>query len=388
MRSKKIKVCFVSGGRADFGLLFWPLQLMKKESSLHVQLILGQGHVSKFQGASWKQVSAVVGKVDAVVKFSEGTRSGAETAIALAQATQGFAQAFKKLAPDWVFLFGDRFELLGAAQAALVMGIPIAHVFGGDETLGAYDNSIRHAITKMASLHFVSNEESFRRVLQMGENPSTVYNIGSPSLDHFRRTQLLTKSELEERLAVDFSVPTLLATFHPETLTGLSFRKQIEEFTKGLNAFVHRGGQVIWTAPNLDTGGKEIQKGFSDWAQEKTGVYQYKHLGSQVYLSLLRAVSVMVGNTSSGLYESSLAGVPVVNVGDRQQGRLRGSNVIDVKLSGLAIKKGLEKALRMPRSPVVSPYGDGRSSERLINVFKSKSSKVIPLQKRFHFLET
>jgi UDP-hydrolysing UDP-N-acetyl-D-glucosamine 2-epimerase len=268
-----------------------------------------------------------------------------------------------------------------------VHNIPVAHVAGGDTTEGAFDESIRHAITKMAHVHFVTNEQSARRVRQLGEDPKRIHVVGSPGLDHLRRRQLLDRAALEEALGECLGARNILVTFHPVTLEA---NQGDQQFAELLAAFDMLDPDVVlwFTRPNADTGGRAIAAALDRWAETRSDrVHVYSSLGQLRYLSLMSHVDAVVGNSSSGLYEAPSFGIPTVNIGDRQRGRLAAVSVLSCPPERQAIRETIVRALSLGRRETVNPYGDGHSTERIVSVLRALPPAAEVLKKSFHFVE-
>jgi UDP-N-acetylglucosamine 2-epimerase (non-hydrolysing)/GDP/UDP-N,N'-diacetylbacillosamine 2-epimerase (hydrolysing) len=277
---------------------------------------------------------------------------------------------------------GDRFEILAAAQAALVAAIPVAHIAGGDTTEGAFDESIRHCVTKMSHLHFVTNETAARRVRQLGENPEHIYTVGSPGLDLIKRMQLLGRKELEKDLGFSFQKRNLLITFHPVTLDRQPAEEQFSELLSALDSLGSDIG-IIFTMPNADTGGRAIIKMIEEYVASRPHAKAYTSLGQLRYLSAIAHVDAVVGNSSSGLYEVPSFKKPTVNIGDRQKGRVQASSVINCKPESVDIVRAIKEAFSKDCSQAVNPYGDGESTPKVITALKGIPDYRELLKKHF-----
>jgi UDP-N-acetylglucosamine 2-epimerase (non-hydrolysing)/GDP/UDP-N,N'-diacetylbacillosamine 2-epimerase (hydrolysing) len=368
------KVCVVSGTRAEYGHLFWLLHAIRKDPALELQLVLTGAHLSKEWGYTKAVVErdgfAIADEVD--ILLSSGSQPGVTKSIGLG--VIGFAESFRRLAPDVLVVLGDRYEILAAATAAMVARIPIAHIHGGESSEGVIDEAIRHAVTKMAHLHFVSAEQHRRRVIQLGEQPDRVWNVGAPGLDNIRRLRLLSRSALERKLGFSLGERYFLVTFHPVTLAREGPKRVLENLLHAAARFPRT--TLLWTKSNADPGGGAISEIVARAAA--TGGIRMKlvdSLGQHGYLSAMRHAAAVVGNSSSGLIEAPGMGVPTVNIGDRQRGRLRAESVIDCGNSEKEITRALQTALspafrRLARRRL-SPYGDGKSSPRIVKILKS-----------------
>jgi UDP-hydrolysing UDP-N-acetyl-D-glucosamine 2-epimerase len=383
----KQRICVVTGSRAEYGLLYWILHDLRADQDVDLQLVVTGMHLSPEFGHTVTEIErdgfAIARRVEMLV--SSDTAGGIAKSIGLG--VMGMSDAFEQLRPDVVLLLGDRFEILAAAEACLVHGIPLAHIAGGDTTEGAFDEAMRHAITKMAHVHFVTNELSARRVRQLGEEPQRIHVVGSPGLDHLRRRSLLKRDELEQALGARLGPRNLLLTFHSVTLEHDHGRSQLDELLAALDGLPQ--DIVVWaTRPNADTGGREIGATLDAWvSRQGPRANVYTSLGQLRYLSLMALVDAVVGNSSSGLYEAPSLGVPTVDVGNRQAGRLTATSVVRVAPSRSEIRQAIDTALALDCSNVVNPYGDGRTAARVNSILRSLPPAQDLLRKRFHLIE-
>jgi UDP-N-acetylglucosamine 2-epimerase (non-hydrolysing)/GDP/UDP-N,N'-diacetylbacillosamine 2-epimerase (hydrolysing) len=388
---KQRKICVATTSRAEFGLLRGLLNAIRADSALRLQVIASGMHLSPEFGLTVREIEAAGIKLDRRIDLHLTGGSGLDNAKSIGLGLAGFADALSELRPDMIVLLGDRFELFAPAIAALMLRVPIAHIHGGERTEGAIDDSIRHAITKMASLHFPATEVYRRRIIQMGEAPERVLNFGAPGLDQIHGTPLLSRAELEKDLELSFQAPAALVTYHPATHdptpTGTQVRRLIGAIkASGLNA--------VFTMANADAQGTLINARLRAFCRRSPERFKWvPHLGHHRYLSCLKHFAVMVGNSSSGLTEAPSFRLPVVNIGDRQRGRVRAANVIDVACSQDAILKGIRRALssrfRVSLRGMRNPYQrfrDGRASERIKDVLKQTVISDDFLKKRFHDL--
>lgn len=381
-KERGIKICVVTGSRADYGLLYWIIRGIRDDGDLFLQLVATGSHLSPEFGLTYQAIEDDGFSIDAKVEMLLSSDSPVGIAKAIGLGTIGFADAFSHLNPDLLLLLGDRFEILAAAQAALVAKIPIAHIAGGDITEGAYDDAIRHAITKMAHLHFVTNEDAGRRVRQLGEDPARVFNVGSPGIDFIRRMQLLSRDELAGKLGFPFRQKNLLVTFHPETLGNVRAKDEFGQLLEALGYFDQRGvGQII-TKPNADNEGRGIVRMIDDYVARSANARAYASLGQNLYLGTMAQIDCVVGNSSSGLYEAPSFRKPTVNIGNRQKGRLQASSVINCGASANAIIESIHEALVLDCAGVVNPYGDGYSTERILRLLQQVDFSGL-VQKRF-----
>jgi UDP-hydrolysing UDP-N-acetyl-D-glucosamine 2-epimerase len=367
------KVCVVTGTRAEYGQLSPLLRALQDATDFSLDLVVTGAHLAPEFGRTVDVIRAdgFEPACEVEMLLSSDTRAG--TARSMGLAVMGLTDALARLDPDVLMVLGDRYEILAAVQSAEILGIPIAHIHGGEVTSGAFDDAIRHAITKFASLHFVAAELYRRRVIQMGEHPSTVHTVGAPALDAIRELELISRAELEQDLGLELASPVLLATYHPPTA--------IEGPDRGLGGILAAldrfpEATVIWTYPNADTGSRNLIKRVIEWVDVNKGRARVvRSLGALRYLSLLNCADGLLGNSSSGLTEAPFLRTPTINVGDRQAGRLRSSTVIDVGEDANEVEAGLRRVLDPSFKGVVAAsvplYGDGRAVERIMQVLRS-----------------
>ena len=366
----KPKICVVTGSRADYGLLRLVMRGIKADPNLTLQIIATGMHLSPTFGLTINEVESDGFEVDQKVVCLTSSDSSVDIAEATAKALAECAKAFNELNPDLVLVLGDRFEIFAACSAALLARIPIAHIHGGEVTVGAYDEAFRHSITKMSSIHFVATEEYKKRVIQLGENPSTVHLVGGLGVDAIKDLKLLNKEEIEQTLGIKFADKSLLITFHPATLETQSPGEQIRELLASLSN--RSDTTLIFTMPNADTGGFEIIEQIKGFVDKNDNAYLFESLGQLSYLSCMAIVDGIVGNSSSGILEAPTLKVGTINIGDRQLGRTQSVSVINAR----ANKKSIEAALNKLFSPefkltldaCISPYGDGGASRKILRV--------------------
>jgi len=378
------KICIVTGTRAEYGLLYGLISGVHNDPELELQLLVTGMHLSPEFGLTVQQIEAdgfpVTRKIEMLL--SSDTATGISKSMGLAQIS--FAEAFEQLHPEIVVLLGDRTETLAVATAALIAGIPIAHIHGGELTEGAYDDAIRHAITKMSHMHFTATEVYRQRVIQLGEQPDSVFNVGAPGLDNIRQMQLLSREEIEKVLGRKLMKHNVLITFHPVTLEN---RSAGEQFTELLSAVDELDDTLLlFTHPNSDKDGRIIIRLLEKYVEEHSErALSFSSLGHLRYLSAIQYMDAVVGNSSSGIIEVPAFGVPTVNIGDRQKGRLTGPTIFNCEPTKQAISEALEKAFRMDRNiPYENPYGDGKATEQIVR--KLKEIQHISLKKTFYNL--
>lgn len=383
----KRKICVVTGSRAEYGLLFWVLRDLQSAGDLELQLVVTGMHLAPEFGHTVDEIERDGFRIDRRVEMLLAGDTPVATAKSVGLGVIGMTDALDQLRPDIVLILGDRFEMLAVAQASLLLNLPLAHIAGGDTTEGAFDESIRHAITKMSHLHFVTNPLSAQRVRQLGENPERIFVVGSPGLDHLRRTQLLDRPALEQALGAPLGERNVLVTFHPVTLEPGESERQFAELLAALDDAESRS--TVWcTRPNADTGGRGLAAMLDAWAAERSGrVHVYTSLGQRRYLSLMAHVDVVVGNSSSGLYEAPSFRVPTVNIGDRQRGRLAADSVVHCAAGRGDIAAALLRASTLDCSNVVNPYGDGHTAARIVAALRAAPMKGDLLRKPFFLSE-
>jgi len=375
----------VTVARSDYGHLLPLLEALEHAPDVELLVYVAGSHLAApFGIRTGDLVEADQWPIAARIDMGIDDDAPATIASATGRGVVGFAAEFARRRPDLVVVLGDRYEMLSAALAALPFGLPVAHLHGGEVTEGAIDEQIRHAITKLAHLHFPAAEPYAVRVRQMGEEPWRVHCCGAPGLDRLRAGGSLSREEIGERLGRPLGRPTLLVTFHPETLAVADVPRQVEELTAALEKV---DGDIIVTAPGADTGHRAITAALERLAGRRPLMRLGATLGDAVYTSLLREADVMIGNSSSGLIEAPSFGLPVVNVGDRQRGRLRAANVIDVgadraAIAG-AIRRALDPAFRRGLAGLVNPYGDGHAAPRIARVLREVELGPRLTRKRF-----
>ena len=381
--AKRIGVVTVS--RSDYGHLRPVLEALRRAPDLELLLLVAGMHLASEFGLTVRDIEADGFPISARVEMLGGGDTPEAVAAATGRGVAGFGEAFARLRPDVVVALGDRFEMLAAAVAALPFALPVAHIHGGEVSEGAMDNQIRHAITKLAHLHFASAEPHARRIAAMGEEPWRIHTVGAPGLDRLATTEPLPRAALARELGLPEAGPWLLVTFHPVTLEYRDTAAHIDEL---LAALEKTDGFIVITYPNADTAGRLIIERIEEFAgRHPRRCRLAKSLGERLYLSLLRHADLMIGNSSSGLIEAPSFGLPVVNVGSRQRGRLRGANVIDVEPSREDILRGIEAAQALPfrvrARAAANPYGDGHAAPRVVDVLRSVPVDAQLVQKRF-----
>lgn len=382
----KRKIAVITGTRAEYGLLYWLMKEIQADEQLELQVVATGMHLAPEFGWTYRIIEEDGFTIDAKVDMLLASDTPVAVTKSIGLATIGFADVFDRLRPDIVVVLGDRYEILAAAQAALVARIPLAHVHGGEATEGVIDEAIRHSVTKMAHLHFVAAEAYRQRIIQLGEHPSRVFNFGAPGLEYIRRVKLLSRNELEAELGIVLRKPLFLVTLHPVTLSRVSPAIVMEELFAALDMFPE--ASIVLTKTNSDPNGRIINELIDDYVRtHPKRAVAFESLGQLRYLSVMNEADVVIGNSSSGLIEAPALKKPTVNIGPRQHGRLRASSVIDCAESREAIVRSVRKALseefRSTLDGVVSPYGSGDVAARIKEVLKTFDLDGI-LMKQFY----
>lgn len=363
------KICVVTGSRAEYGLLAPVMRAVADAPDFELAVVVAAMHLSPEFGLTYRAVEDDGFPIDARVEMLLSSDTAVGAAKSLGLGVMGFAEAFERLAPDLVLVLGDRFEILAAAQAALLARIPLGHLAGGDVTEGAVDESIRHAVTKMAHLHFATNEAAARRIRQLGEDPARVFVTGSPGIDALLALTPFSREELAARFDLTFYPRNLLITFHPETLAERPATDQLAELFAALDALGPATG-LFFTLPCADVEGRALAAMVETFCRERARAKAFVSLGQPNYLSLMRQVDAVVGNSSSGLYEAPSLKVPTVNIGDRQKGRLAAASVIHCPAERTAVGQAIARALALDCSDVVNPYGDGCAAGKIMTALR------------------
>lgn len=368
------KVCVVSGTRADYGLLKETLLKMKASASLELQLVATGSHLSELHGSTINEIKQDGFDISYSVDIRLNCDSPQGISSSMAKAQTGFSSLFSQIRPDILLILGDRYEILAAALAAMFEKIPIFHIHGGEITEGAYDNNIRHCITKLAHFHFVSHQRYRDRVIQMGELPETVMNVGSLGVEALQSIKLFTKTETEAHLGFKFSEKNILVTFHPETLSKTDPVEQLDELFRALDAFPDT--LILFTAPNADTQSNVFISLIQDFVAKNPNSRKFVHsLGQKLYFSTVNQIDVVVGNSSSGVLEVPSLGVVTLNIGNRQQGRIQAESVQNCPADHKQIIKALERIaaekLKLNVKKIDSPYEPKNASGSILNTLEN-----------------
>ena len=382
------KVCIVTGTRAEYGILRWLMEDIRETPGLELQVIATGMHLSPEFGLTYREIENDGFSIDRKVEMllSSDTPSGLAKSMGLGLIS--FGDALQQLQPDIMLVLGDRIELFSAVAAAMVARIPVAHLHGGESTEGAFDEAIRHSITKMSHLHFVAAEEYRKRVIQLGEHPDRVFLVGGLGIDNIKKLDLLDRLELEASLKFKLGLKNLLITFHPVTLENESSAMQMKELLGALETL--EDTHLIFTMPNADTHGRVLIEMIDQFVAKHPNARSYASLGQLKYLSCVRHVDGVVGNSSSGLLEVPSFAKGTINIGDRQRGRLKTKSVIDCdpeqKSIAAALRKLYSKEFLLELETVQNPYGEGGASKKIVKILQDHPLESI-LKKPFHNLD-
>lgn len=382
------KICVITGSRAEYGLLYWLIKEIDKDPQLQLQLIVTGMHLSPEFGLTFNEIEKDF-KIDKKIEILLSSDTPCSIAKSMGIAQIGFADALTELKPDLLVVLGDRYEIFVAASTAMIHRIPIAHIHGGETTEGAFDEAIRHSLTKMSHLHFTAAQEYKNRVIQLGEIPSRVFNVGGLGIENIKKLKLLNKSELEKSIKFKFKKKNLIVTFHPVTLESKTSAKQFQELLDALSET--KNTAIIFTKANSDTDGRVINKMIDTFVTDNPKkAVSFQSMGQIRFLSALQYMDAMVGNSSSGLIEAPSFKIATINIGDRQKGRLKASSIIDCqpdKMDILAsIKKVYTKNFQKSLKNLDNPYGDGKSSKKIIKELKTINLDNI-LKKSFYDID-
>lgn len=378
------KACIVTGTRAEYGLLYWLMKELEADKDIKLQVIVTGMHLSPEFGLTYREVEKDF-KIDRKVEMliSSDSSVGISKAMGLAQIS--FAETYEELKPDIIIVLGDRYEIFSAVSAAMIARIPIAHLHGGEATEGLIDEAIRHSISKMSHLHFTATEEYRNRVIQLGENPKRVFNVGGIGIENIKRLKLLSRKEFEKSINFKLNEKNVLVTFHPVTLENKTAKKQFHELLDTIDKL--KNTNIIFTKANSDTDGRVINQMIDEYVSKNSHKsIGFASLGQLRYLSALQYIDATVGNSSSGLSETPSFKIGAINIGDRQKGRIKADNVIDCLPNRKSIQKAFEylysEEFKLVLEKSKNPYGDGCPSKEIIKVLKTIQLDSI-LQKAF-----
>lgn len=383
----KKKIWVITGSRAEYGLLKPLIEIIKKEGRFKLEIIATGQHLARKFGLTFREIEKDGFKVSKKIKMLSAGDSQCSIAQSVASGISEFGKVLSLDRPDLLIILGDRFEIFAAAVAAFIFKVPIAHLHGGELTYASMDDAFRHAITKMSMLHFVATSEYENRVVQLGEEAQRVFNVGAIGIDNIKNMKLLSHSELQRQLRFKFGKRNLLVTFHPATLENRASAFQFKELLLALDNF--KDAKVIFTRPNADVDSLAIARMIDHYVkQNRDRARAFTSLGTLKYLSLIKNVDAVVGNSSSGIIEVPSFGKPTINIGDRQKGRVMAKSVINSlpqrKRISAAIKKALSPQFRKFCKTVNNPYDKGNTAEKIYRAIKNNIDGLDNLQKTFY----
>jgi GDP/UDP-N,N'-diacetylbacillosamine 2-epimerase (hydrolysing) len=384
------RICVVTATRAEYGLLRRVIQHILADDGLELILAVTGSHLSEAYGLTVKEIEEDGFPITERIEILEKHSTELGICQAMGNAAIRFGEMYGRQKPDLVIVEGDRYELLPICSSAMIYGIPIAHISGGEITEGVIDDVVRHCITKMSHLHFPGCEEYRKRIIQLGEAPERVFNFGDVGVENVRKMEYLPKAELEASMGMSLEKPYASVTFHPVTLERGSAKRQTQELVQALEAFPDFN--FIVTMANADLQGEEINQVFQGSARRQGNIFCYSSLGIKRYLSLIRYAEFVIGNSSSGIVEVPCFGIPTINIGDRQKGRLRAGSVIDCEPQADAIKQSIERAIspafRKIAREAKNPYGEGDTAFSIVSTIKSfLEAGAISQKKKFYDID-
>ena len=380
------KICVVTGSRAEYGILRGLMAAIKNDSALCLQIIATNQHLSKRQGETYKEIERDGFTIDCKVYMADDDAPDNANSVAksVGRGVSGFADAFDILRPDMLLILGDRYEMLAVASAALIYKIPIAHLHGGEITEGAFDDAIRHAITKMSHLHFTSTEAYRKRVIQLGEQPERVFNVGALGVENVLKNDFMSKEEIERSLDFELTDKCFLCTYHPVTLSDMSSEIQVLNLLDALDKY--KDYHIIFTYSNSDTDSQIIIRRIQEYVDNNAGRCMFiPSLGQRRYFSALKHMTAVLGNSSSGIIEVPSFGIPTLNIGDRQKGRIAAESVVNCGCSAEEIKEGLAKVVAYGHKSVANPYYKEGTCDAIMNVIRTYPLENL-IQKHFYDL--
>ena len=377
-------ICVFTGTRAEYGLLYWLMKDIQAHLELDLQLVVSGSHLSPEFGLTYKEIESDGFSIDAKVEMLLSSDTPVGVAKSMGLAVLGLTDALDRLQPDYLVILGDRYEALAAAQTAQILRIPVVHLSGGEITEGAYDDSIRHAISKLSYFHFTSNSRYRERVIQLGESPTRVFNVGSIGLEHLKRTPLMSLEELSISLDFELTDKFFLVTYHPVTLSNENPEESFKVLLDSLNSFPEY--KIIITYPNSDDGGRKIIPLLERYGKDNLKrVLTIKSLGQKRYLSAVKYSAAVIGNSSSGIAEVPSFSVPTINIGSRQKGRIMAKSVFHTEVNLQEITTTIKKALTVNVGKVENPYGSGNCSKIIVEYLSNNT--VNCLAKKFFDIE-
>jgi GDP/UDP-N,N'-diacetylbacillosamine 2-epimerase (hydrolysing) len=381
------KICIITGTRAEYGLLYWLMKEVGLDNNLELQIIATGMHLSSEFGNTYQQIERDGFIINKKVDMLLSSDSEVGIAKSMGLGMIGFADAFNDLSPDLIVVLGDRFEIFSSVSVAMVAKIPVAHLHGGESTEGVIDESIRHSITKMSHLHFAATEEYKNRIIQLGERPNKVFNVGGLGVDNISKLKLLCKADFENTIDFSLGEKSIMVTFHPVTLENSTAKDQFQELLNSIDKLENT--KIIFTKANSDTNGRVINSMIDDYVAIHDNSIAFTSMGQLNYLSALQFVDVVVGNSSSGLLEAPSFNIATIDIGDRQKGRIKADSVISCKSTEEAVDNAFRKSFSEDFQGVVNgtqnPYGSGGASKLIIDIIKNYDLNGI-LKKDFYDL--
>lgn len=374
------KICIVTATRAEYGLLKPLMDLIKQCEYLHLQIIVTGTHLSPEFGLTYRQIESDGFHIDEKVEILLSSDTATSIVKTMALALNGMSDVLPRLSPDLLVVLGDRYEMLAIVSAATIFKIPIAHLHGGEVTDGAYDNSIRHAITKLSHLHFTSTNEYRNRVIQMGENPEQVFNVGAIGLDNIEKLKLQSRQELENEFNIKFLKNNYQVTFHPETLSSLNAREQFQHLLKAIDE--QQDSYFIFTKSNADTDGRIINEMIDDYvAKNPNKSIAFTSLGTLRFLSLIKECTAIIGNSSAGILEAPSLSTATINIGERQKGRIQADSVINVECNFSDINRGFQKVkdpiFQRKLDDITNPYFQKDVAENILKIILKSEVSIV-----------
>jgi GDP/UDP-N,N'-diacetylbacillosamine 2-epimerase (hydrolysing) len=379
------KICVISGSRADYDLLKPIMRCIYEDPQLTLQFIVTGAHLSPEFGSNYKIIECDKFSVDWNLEILMSSDTPTGTAKSIGLGLIGFAEAFSKLSPDLIIVLGDRYEIFAAVSAALIFKIPVAHIHGGEITVGSFDESLRHSISKMSHLHFVSTESYYKRVIQLGENPKNVFYVGALGVENSKQYKLLSKQKVEKLLSFEFAEKNLLVTFHPSTSSNGSNLKDIKELLLSLGSL--KTTNLFFTLPNADPESRIIINEISKFCEKNSNAKAYASMGQLLYFSCIKYVDAVIGNSSSAIIEVPSFKKPSINIGDRQHGRVQAKSIVNCLPERSSINSAIQliysKEFQLILKHLKNPYDNGDTSKKILKIIKKQ--KLTNITKKYFY---
>jgi UDP-hydrolysing UDP-N-acetyl-D-glucosamine 2-epimerase len=371
--NRKRKIAVITSSRADYNLLYWPIKTIIESEKLELKLIVTGSHLCEKKGLTINEIKKDKLPISVEIPILNEESSDVSLVEVFGKASSLIAGELRKTMPDIVLVLGDRYEILAAVIAASFLNIPIAHLCGGDVTEGALDDAIRHSISKFSHIHFPSTHEAARRLIQLGECEKNIFMVGSTGLDYIKKCSVISKQSLLSELSIlSPELPIYLITFHPVTLEKDRGLKQLQELLKALDRLLSKSScNLIFTGVNPDPGASFIEKEIMNFCENRSNCYYFLSLGPQKYINMIRICEAMIGNSSSGFYEAPFLGKPTINIGNRQKGRVNTNSIFNIEADQDIIFNTIHSMQDRVLKDIISPYGDGESSERIISILEN-----------------